>query len=252
MTGRTYRKNHGRGHSYFIDGEQVQGVTTIIGNGVPKPALPSWAAREAAEYAVDNWDELSAMGLIQRHNAIKGAPWRKSGAAAVRGTRVHGYAEKLVHGEPVKIPDALRGWAESAAKWMDDYDVEPVLVEVSFFSRKYRFAGTPDVGHKAKGGLMVLSDYKTSASGIWGETALQLEANARCDFYLGNDGVTEIAVPHFDELWAIHLREDGYERKPVVASRDYLWRRFRAAQMIAEFCSHDRSELFGSDDEDLG
>jgi hypothetical protein len=51
--GFTGRKNHGRGHTYYINGTKVDGVTTIIGNGLPKPALVNWAARCAADEAVD-------------------------------------------------------------------------------------------------------------------------------------------------------------------------------------------------------
>lgn len=36
------RRNHGRNHSYTVDGQKVPGVTTIIGNGLPKPALVAW------------------------------------------------------------------------------------------------------------------------------------------------------------------------------------------------------------------
>jgi hypothetical protein len=35
----TRRVNRGRGHSYLLDGAPVPGVTTILGQGMPKPAL---------------------------------------------------------------------------------------------------------------------------------------------------------------------------------------------------------------------
>jgi hypothetical protein len=257
LTGR--RINRGSGHSYTIDGEPVLGVTTILSKGIPKPALTGWAAKQAAEFACDNWDDLAKLGIGAKFTKISKAPWDTLNKASVKGTKVHGYAEKLVSGEPVEIPDALRGYAEAAAKWMDKFKVEPVLTEVSVFNRTYRYAGTPDLIHwavdKRRRGserFIVLSDYKTSASGIWGETSLQLEANARGEFY--TDGVklpVEITLPLIDELWAIQLREDGYNRRRVLMDRDYLWRRFRAAQMVAEFCSHDREEIYSSDGDDI-
>jgi hypothetical protein len=254
LTGR--RINRGKGHGYTIDGEPVMGVTTILGAGIPKPALPRWAAKQAAEFAVDEWDRLAGLGIGAKFTEISGAPWKSLNKAAVRGTKVHGYAEKLVSGEPVQIPDHLRGYAEAAAKWMDAFQVEPVIVEAACFNRTYKYAGTPDLFHwavdKRRRGsdrFMVESDYKTSQSGIWGETSLQLEANARAEFIV--EGHSEIALPTVDELWAIQLREDGYNRRRVLMDRDYLWRRFRAAQMVAEFCSHDREEIYSSDSDDL-
>ena len=41
----TRRINHGRGHYYEVDGHRVDGVTTVIGDGIPKPALIDWASR---------------------------------------------------------------------------------------------------------------------------------------------------------------------------------------------------------------
>ena len=72
-TAPTRRINHGRGHSYLLDGERADGITWILGNGVPKPALVNWAARESAGYAVDHWDELQTVGASERLRRIERA-----------------------------------------------------------------------------------------------------------------------------------------------------------------------------------
>ena len=41
------------GHRYKLDGLPVTGVTTIIGGGIPKPALVRWAPRVVAEWVTD-------------------------------------------------------------------------------------------------------------------------------------------------------------------------------------------------------
>ena len=64
----------GRGHSYELDGEKVPGVTTILSKGVPKPALVDWAARMAADYAINHWDELATQPLSDRHDAHRRPP----------------------------------------------------------------------------------------------------------------------------------------------------------------------------------
>ena len=64
---RVRRRNHGRGHSYQIDGDKVIGVTTAIGNGLPKPALTRWAAREVASFVVDNKDVVNRLKTARGH-----------------------------------------------------------------------------------------------------------------------------------------------------------------------------------------
>src|SRR2546426_12762917 len=102
------RKNHGKGHSYVdANGAKVPGVTTILGDGVPKPALINWAAKTTAEYAVDHWEDLSALGPSARLKELNGARFADRDAAARRGTEVHGLAERLVAGAEVEVPEPL-------------------------------------------------------------------------------------------------------------------------------------------------
>ena len=62
---RLIRRNYGRGHGYRLDGQKVAGVTTAI-DVLSKPALVDWAARTAAERAVNDWDALSALPITER------------------------------------------------------------------------------------------------------------------------------------------------------------------------------------------
>ena len=47
------RRNYGKGHSYYLDGEKIPGVTSVLGDGLAKPALINWAAKTVAGYAVE-------------------------------------------------------------------------------------------------------------------------------------------------------------------------------------------------------
>src|SRR4051812_45198678 len=100
----TKRLNHGRGHSYLLDGLKVPGVTTLPGKGFPKPGLIDWAAGEVAAHAVDHWDELAALPISERLRRLEKAHNKVRDAAAVRGTRVHTLAHRLVLGEQVEVP----------------------------------------------------------------------------------------------------------------------------------------------------
>ncbi|MFF4607951.1 hypothetical protein ACFY12_35090 [Streptomyces sp. NPDC001339] len=181
-----------RGHRYELDGEPVTGVTTLIGGGLPKPALVPWAAKSAARYAVDHWRALAplvASGQAETaYDEIRRAPFRERNAAAVRGTEVHRYAEALSRGEDVNVPDELYGYVSACADFLDDWAVRPLLTEAVIGSRAHFYAGTLDIVAALPFGEVALFDYKTSASGIWPETALQAAAYRYADFYLTADG----------------------------------------------------------------
>ena len=67
-------------HRYLLDGKKVQGVTTILSQGIPKPALPPWAARTVAEWVADNEASLEVLRQMGREpmvQALKNVPWQK-------------------------------------------------------------------------------------------------------------------------------------------------------------------------------
>jgi hypothetical protein len=112
------RKNTAKGH-YYLDadtGERVPGVTTIVGDGMPKPALLNWAGEATAEYAVDNWDTLAPLPYSERLKKIKGGRYEKRDAAANKGTAVHAMAERLIAGEKVTVPDELTGYVNACVR----------------------------------------------------------------------------------------------------------------------------------------
>lgn len=198
-----------KAHRYWLDGKPVPGVTTLIGNGWPKPALVRWAAKSVAEYVADNPDgveQLRTMGRGPMVDALKGVPWQQRDTAAAKGTEVHAYAEHLVHGEDVDVPDHLVGYVENYAKLLDQTRIEPLMTEVRLANRTWWYAGTSDL-IASIAGETVLIDLKTS-SGVYGEYALQCAAYARSEFYLGDGGDDEEQpFPEISRIGAIHLQE---------------------------------------------
>lgn len=236
--GITKRLNSGRGHSYKLDGAKVDGVTTIIGDGVPKPALPKWAAGQVATFAVDHLDMI---GQLQRDEAIdllKGSPYRDRDRAAKRGTEVHNLAEKLIRGETVDVPEELTGHVDSYLKFLEEWEVEPVVVEGVIFNRKHRYMGTLDLIGRLRGRL-VLADIKTTRSGIFGEVALQLAAYRYAEGIVGDRKGEELPMPEVESCCAIWVRADGYDVVPVTAG-PAQFRAFLYAQQVAAFCRTSR------------
>lgn len=205
----------GKPTHYYVDaiGERIPGVTTILGNGLPKPALVNWAGNVTASYAVDNWEHLADLKPSERLDVLKKARYEDRDAAAKRGTEVHGLAEQLIKGERIDIPEELRGHVESYARFLDDWNPEPVLVEVAVVNYTHGYAGTLDLVYRLTTGELVLADIKTTRSGIFGEVALQLAAYANAEFYIDADG--EHPMPRVDLGHALWIRADGYSVYPM-------------------------------------
>jgi hypothetical protein len=233
------RRNHGRGHSYIdADGHKVPGVTTIIGNGTPKPALVNWAGNTTAAFAVDHWDELSQLPPSQRLKVLQDARYADRDAAANRGTAVHSLAERLIKGDEVTVPDELAGHVESYVRFLDEWDVQPIHTEFVVVSYRYGWAGTADIiaslrhptdpDARETWGL----DIKTSRSGIFGEVAWQLAG-----YFIGADAMLlddgEHPIPEVDRHGAVHVRADGYDLFPLEVGDEQL-RELRYVQQVAQ------------------
>jgi hypothetical protein len=240
------RVNTAKGH-YYRDatGQRVPGVTTIIGDGVPKPALINWAANATAEAAIDQWDDLGQLAPAQRLKRLKDARYEVKDKAARRGTEVHAAAERLLDGQPVQVPDEIAGHVEAYARFLDEFKVEPLHVEFSCVSYRWGYAGTADlcawVQLPDRGRSLLLMDLKTTRSGIFGETALQLAAYRYADKWIAGD--TEIDPPEVEYCAGIHVRGDGYDLVPVEAGeqehKDFLY-----AMRVGQFSARSR-DLIG-------
>ncbi|GAU66684.1 hypothetical protein SSP35_03_03320 [Streptomyces sp. NBRC 110611] len=214
-----------KGHAYTLDGEPAPGVTTLISGGLPKPALVGWAAKSAARYAVDHWRALAPLVASGEADAaydeIRRAPFRERNAAAARGTEVHRYADALSRDEDTEVPEELYGYVAACAGFLDDWGVRPLLREAPVGSRAHGYAGTLDLVAELPGGQVALFDYKTSRSGVWPDTALQLAAYRYADFHLNDDGTeSPMARLNITATYAVHLREDGYAVVPLDTSEE--------------------------------
>lgn len=209
----------GRSHRYALDGEPIDGVTTAIGDGFPKPALAGWAARAAADYAVDHWSELADAPTSVKIAKIKGAPWSSRDRAALRGTRIHEYGEAIVHGRRVEIPDEYVGPVEAYAKFLDEWQVEPIATETRLVNTEHRYGGTADLWARigVRGGAIALVDLKTG-SGVYPDVALQLAAYRYADLWQPDGPESENAeIPIVERVYVAHILPDAVRMIPVQA-----------------------------------
>jgi hypothetical protein len=250
FVGPVRRVKVGRNHVYRdANGARVPGVTSLLGDGVPKPALINWAGNATAEAAIDRWDELAGMSPAKRLAALQKARYADRDQAANRGTEVHTFAERYIAGEEVPIPDAIAGHVESYVQFVDDWQPDPVLIEAVVMSHRHGYAGTLDLIAEIPGRGRVLLDVKTSRSGIFGETALQLAAYRYADVFLDEQGLVDEAgreqpLPQVDEVLGLHVRGDGYELRPIEAGPEQF-REFLYVMQVAHFTKETSSTYVG-------
>ena len=209
-------------HRYKLDGAWVPGVTTILGV-LDKPAIPKWAAKSVAQYVAthrEGVEHLWSMGERAVVDALKGIPWEQRDQAGVRGTDVHDFAERILNGEEVDVPDHYVGHVESCVAFMEDWNIKPVLVEQTVGDRRHLYAGKLDLIADSDHAPRAIFDWKTAASGIYKETAFQLVAYAFAEFYGENGDEKPLTDLGIEESYGVHIRADGYDVLPLAFGPD--------------------------------
>lgn len=233
------RRNHGRGHSYTIDGNWVPSITGV------QHALAIdniyWPAKHAANYAVDHWDALADLKISERRERIEKSAREYVDERGTIGTRVHSFIHALiVHGEIDEPPDELRGYVEAWEAFDADWQPQALLVEQPVYNRTAGYAGTPDLVADLADGRRWLLDWKTGLKGLWKEIALQLAA-ARFGEFTVDDAGAEQPFPRVDACAGIEIRGDGtYDMRPVEAD----------AEAFDTFLHLKRAFLFGRTERD--
>lgn len=220
-----------RGRIYTINGLNLWSVTTIIGNGLPKPAIARWQSNTIAEFAVANYRQLAAMltsvrlrrwktpgdepdefFFVTDPDTVAGAikwlvdsPWRESKRKMDIGSAVHTEAEAYVLGVPRPEPDGfIAPYLQSFRHFLEDLEPEILASEATVYNPAESYAGTLDL-IAGIGGRRFLIDIKTGKD-IYPDVALQLAAYRYAEFVLLPDGTSEPMI-QVDGAAGLHLRE---------------------------------------------
>lgn len=221
-----------RGRTYKWRDETFDSVTTIIGGGVPKPALKAWGERLVAETAVKKRDIWAPMSAEEAVDWLKRSPFRETDKAATKGSDIHAWAEAHVLGQPIAAPsEEIAATCDQFKAFIADWQPTFEASEVTVYNREYGYAGTLDTLVRLDGQLYLV-DFKTG-KGVYGEVALQLAAYRHAEFMGLPDG-TEAPMPEVDGCAVLHLRPKGYELIPVRAGQAEF-RAFLYAQQIRDF-----------------
>lgn len=242
--GRFRRRNYGRNHGYLLDGQKILSVTKILNLGLPKPALINWAASEAAQAAWELQDRNEQLGFSEFIAHVAKAHERKRNTAAVKGTAVHGYGQRLAHGERVEgIPDEVAKKVDQYVRFLDEWQITVIVTEAPICNLSAPYGGTFDIVFTSPlfPGRVFLGDIKTSKS-VWGDNALQLEGYARGDFYVdGGGGEVPMSSLGITDHVVIHLEEDRYHVVEMDHG-DAVWDVFRSAIGVARAMDGPRGE----------
>lgn len=208
-------------HRYWLDGKPVPGVTTIL-KVLDAPGLKKWAATSVAEFVADNRPTVEGLydaGRGPMVAALKEIPWQKRDDAALRGTDFHTYAEQILLGNEIDVPEPAVPLVESALRFMEDWQIEPLLIEGRVASREHWYAGTldlaaryvrPDTGERGVG----IFDWK-SGKRIYPGACFQLNAYGQAEFHgvLGDE--QPMADVGISAAFGIHIRADDYDVHPL-------------------------------------
>lgn len=240
---------NGRFYTHPVTGEQLISVTNAISVGCAKPALVPWAAKIAAEYAIEHQGELMALSRTDKDAATKAIKSQVTVArdkAADLGSAVHHAAERKALGlEPLFVGEheqyAEQGapFVEQLLRFWDDFGVDVQAhieaTEMTVAHPSYGYAGTLDtltwlpiiqspIDGKVKRcdgdeRALWLVDYKTSATraatSVYGEYALQVTAlkTAR-EMWLPDDTVSPFNLT-IGGCAVLNLRRRTYELVPL-------------------------------------
>ena len=233
---------HGRKYRHPITRREWYSVTTIIDGGVPKPNLAEGAAKKTARYVLDHWDSLEDLPTEVAYDEIM-ANWNREWVeAATKGDEVHESAEAYALGKPDgKSPRHMR-------QLEDFFKVSgstPLYTEVTIVNESVGYAGTADLIATDDLGRHILIDYK-SGKNIYPEACLQVEALARGEYILRDDGREE-PLPDISYTGILHLRPLSwwFHLNTDYATSERNWKAFSAAKEVSDWRRMHPVMVFG-------
>jgi len=164
-----------QGNGYYADhatGDRLRSVTTILGGGVPKPALMFWAGNMCTDSAIENLPALVAASrfpeqLEELRRWIRKAHTRKKDERAEVGGLVHQVVESRLLGTqlPASIKIGETEWA------IDGPELAPFLANFLRFEKEWKPGWTASemVVANPEDGYAGTLDYTIAANGLIGD-----------------------------------------------------------------------------------
>lgn len=250
------------GSRWYVDpetGDLLASVTTAISACTSKPWLTLWAAKLAAEAAVDEhallaemlrprdsdseWSEAQRAELHRerRQGAIeylKGAAARKREHASERGTWVHDVVEALVLDQPIpEMREDVKAYVDQFVDWWCDFSPVPFMSEATVADPIRGWAGTLDLGaYFPSLGHSAIIDVKTGANlDVFMRVQLNTYRQAKVVWLpLGRTA----PMPKSDRAYVLHLMPDAYKLIDVTDDTGVCYGQFLS--MLEQLSWRDR------------
>lgn len=256
----------GRYYTHPKTGQQLISVTNALSVGCAKPALVPWAAKIAAEWAMENLPQLVHRSRTEDREVLRkeisGQVTVARDKAADLGSRIHALAEAHVIGTSLAAQegdDEAEKYVGQYRRFLDDFEVnidrDVEAAEMTVAHPRHGYAGTLDllvrlpldgylpgsalqrVDDPGQRGLFLL-DIKTSATraatSVYGEYALQLAALRHAvEAWLPDDTVVPMPKPIVGAA-VLNLRQRTYELIPLPTG-DAEWRAFQGCLALASW-----------------
>lgn len=234
---------HGRKYVHPLTSEEWYSVTTVLGNGIPIPALVPWAARMAAQCSWEIMSRPLTEWTEERFvDYVSTAYERYTQECADVGDEAHNSADAYLNGNP---DGNSVGHMRQLQSFLDTSGYTPLYSEVTLLNRDPGYAGTADLIACAPSGEVVLVDYKTGKA-VREKDMLQVEALARAKVILHEDG-KESDPPPVSSVGILHLRPRSWwfhhNTNPVARNRN--WDAFLGAMLVADWRRLHPDMVFG-------
>ena len=189
---------------YLWEDGKHPGVTSIVGM-LPKPHLQFWAAKMAAEAALEK-------GTVTERdlNYIKTAHTRNRDEAADIGSNIHDLVDRKFNGEDLELTADEMQIIDCFDQFCHRFNPVWEKTEETVFGNygDFTYAGSFDAIASIDGSNWLI-DFKTTRSGIHPEVALQLSAYMNARKIIHPDGSSE-DVPRIDRCAVLWLRPDKW------------------------------------------
>ncbi|MFB7114057.1 hypothetical protein [Streptomyces sp. NPDC056291] len=239
------------GNRFYVDPNdgtiKVPGVTSVVGQ-LPKDFLTFWAAKEAAEAAVNNWDIVSKLCERDPKGAIdylKNAHRRKSKEASDLGSACHDVFERLARGEVISdrsLHIDLKPFVRHFREFLDEVQPEFVYLEETVWHDTLGAAGSFDAIARVDGDLVVL-DWKTSKS-VYDSVALQLSAYRYADRIILAETGESVPMPELAGGAVLHVRPEGWSFVPVACGPE-VFETFKALRAVFQWETEGKRGVVG-------
>jgi hypothetical protein len=237
---------------YTIDGKYYRRVTSMLGGGIPKPALVGWGIKAVSEYAIEHRDKWENLPKADALKLLKGSPYSQRDEAAARGTAVHKTLEALLSNAPMPqdLNEDEQACADAATDFLAQRNSTHLATELTVFNTTIGYAGTLDLWEIDSDGVTWILDYKTSKSGVFPDMAIQQVAYQRAEYALvksrsipGDKSVAKVipwSPDYAKRLGIVHVTPEGAVLHPI-KNPDSLVPILESAATISQWLSDTNS-----------